>query len=80
MKPFILSLLVSSTAVFAQAQMANTIVSPEVLPDHRVTFRISATNATQVTLFGDWMQASEVQAMTRDDKGVWSATAGPFPP
>ena len=80
MKPFTLAMLLISTAAVARAQVPANVVSPEVLPDHRVTFRISATNATKVTLFGDWMQASEVQAMTRDDQGVWTATAGPFPP
>jgi enterochelin esterase-like enzyme len=80
MKPFILFMLLISTTTFAQAQDANNVVSPEVLPDHRVTFRIRATNATEVALFGDWMQTNEVQVMKRDDKGVWSATAGPFPP
>src|SRR5271165_5015898 len=80
MKRIILLLLASATSLLAQAQPAINIVSPEVLPDHRVTFRIRATNATQVSLFGDWMDANEVQAMTRDPNGVWSATAGPFPP
>jgi enterochelin esterase-like enzyme len=80
MKPFILFMLLTSTAAFAQTRETNNLVSPEVLPDHRVVFRISATNATKVTLFGDWMQTNEVQTMTRDDKGVWSATAGPFAP
>ena len=80
MKPFTLAMLLISTAAVVRAQVPANVVSPEVLPDHRVTFRLSATNATKVTLFGDWMQASEVQAMTRDDQGVWTATAGPFPP
>lgn len=80
MKKFMLLLVVSATTLLTQAQPTNSIVSPEVLADHRVTFRVRATNATQVSLFGDWMQASEVQAMTRDANGVWSATAGPFPP
>jgi len=31
-------------------------VSPEVLPDRRVVFRIYAPKATSVSLRGDWME------------------------
>jgi enterochelin esterase-like enzyme len=51
--------------------------SPEVLPDGRVTFRLLAPKAAEVRLNGDWPDGRNV-AMTRDDNGVWSATAGPL--
>jgi enterochelin esterase family protein len=55
------------------------LVSPEVHPDKKVTFRIYAPKASEVTFRGDWMDGPPV-ALTKDDKGVWSATAGPLRP
>ncbi|MEO7414975.1 MAG: alpha/beta hydrolase-fold protein, partial [Opitutaceae bacterium] len=64
----------------AAAPAANTAVlaSPEVLPDRRVTFRLSAPKATEVTLKGDWH--ADPKALTRGNDGVWSITLGPFAP
>jgi enterochelin esterase-like enzyme len=56
------------------------ITSPEVLPDHKVTFRIQAPKASEVTLRGDWMQGGNGEALTRDEQGVWSVTVGPLTP
>jgi enterochelin esterase-like enzyme len=71
----------------ALAQMAprqptpnDTLVSPEVLPDRRVTLRIYAPKATTVTVVGDWMEAPAPLAFAKDDVGVWSATVGPLVP
>ena len=58
----------------------DTLKSPEVQADHRVTFRIYAPKATEVTVRGDWMQTPEPVKLTKDDKGVWSATVGPLTP
>ena len=58
----------------------NTLVSPEVHPDRRVTFRVRAPKATEVSLVGDWMIAETKQAMTQDEQGVWSVTIGPLEP
>ncbi len=52
--------------------------SPEILPDGRVTFRISAPNATDVRLTGEFLKAPE--ALHKDEQGVWSVTVGPVPP
>jgi enterochelin esterase family protein len=59
----------------------DTLVSPEILPDHRVTFRIYAPKAPDVMVSGDW-QASfgDRPKLTRDDKGVWAVTVGPLVP
>jgi len=56
------------------------IVSPEVLPDHRVTFRIQAPKASEVTLRGDWMEGIASEKLSKDDQGVWSVTVGPLMP
>ena len=59
---------------------ATVFAQPEVLPDHRVTFRISAPKASEVTLTGDWMGSNPAAKLTKDEKGIWSTTLGPFEP
>jgi enterochelin esterase-like enzyme len=53
--------------------------SPEILDDQKITFRLRAPNATEVTVNGDWPQGRGVK-MTKDDAGVWLATVGPLTP
>jgi enterochelin esterase family protein len=52
-------------------------VSPEIHPDHTVTFRLSAPKANEVTLNGSWEGARDIK-MSKDESGVWSATVGPL--
>jgi enterochelin esterase family protein len=52
--------------------------SPEVGPDRRVTFRLRAPRATEVTVSGEFQSGSA--AMTKDSDGVWSVTVGPLKP
>ncbi len=54
------------------------VVSPEVAPDRRVTFRLRAPQARQVQV-RDLFFADRVD-MTRDAQGLWSATVGPVDP
>lgn len=54
--------------------------SPEVLPDRRVTFRIYAPKATEVSVSGEFEVGAPAHKMTKDAQGVWSATIGPYPP
>ncbi len=63
-----------------QAPPAETLVSPEVHPDRRVTFRIRAPKASEVTLSMDYMPAGTRETMTKDAEGVWSVTIGPLDP
>jgi enterochelin esterase family protein len=58
----------------------DTLVSPEVLSDRRVTFRIYAPKASEVTVGGDWVSAPGPVKLTKDDKGVWSVTTDPLTP
>jgi enterochelin esterase family protein len=58
----------------------DTLVSPEVHADKRVTFRIYAPKASEVILRGDWMEGPGTVKLEKDDKGVWSATVGPLVP
>jgi enterochelin esterase family protein len=53
------------------------VVSPEVKPDGTVTVRLYAPKAGEVTVSGEW---GGRKALTKDDRGVWSATVGPLAP
>ena len=60
---------------------APAFVTPEVLPDRRVTFRIFAPRADEVRLAGtDIPRNGQGAAMTKADNGVWEVTIGPLPP
>jgi len=54
-------------------------VSPEILPGHRVTIRLSAPKAAEVILNGDWENGRNI-SMTKDLEGIWSVTVGPLAP
>ncbi|MFB3778756.1 MAG: alpha/beta hydrolase-fold protein [Bryobacteraceae bacterium] len=57
------------------------VVSPEVLPDRRVTFRLRAPKANEVVLTGELSLTRSVsEKMTRDAEGIWSVTVGPLVP
>ena len=60
------------------AQRGPALRSPDVQPDRRVTFRLSAPTATDVRVSGDFLAAP--QALTRDERCVWSVTVGPIAP
>src|ERR1039458_7062670 len=67
-----------AAAAFAQPG-ARRIVSPEVLPDHRITFRIGAPKAAEAVLtFSEGSPQSH--PMTKGADGVWSVTIGPVAP
>lgn len=73
--------LLSVSAAFSQQTPARVPIprSPEIHPDHTVTFRLSAPKATEVTLNGSWENGLDIK-MAKDDAGVWSATIGPLAP
>jgi enterochelin esterase family protein len=61
----------------------NVPVSPQVYPDHTVTFRLFAPTASSVELMGSpgILEVIKKPApLKKDDKGVWSVTVGPLPP
>ena len=61
----------------AAISQAPRLRSPEVSDDHRVTFRLYAPKASEVTFNADWIGATNMP-MTKDDAGVWSTTVGPL--
>lgn len=66
--------LVACTAMLAQSP---AIVSPEVHPDKRVTFRYRAPNAKEVMMS---LEGAQRAAMQKDESGVWSITTAALEP
>jgi enterochelin esterase family protein len=63
------------------ASPANTVVSPEVAADRRVTFRIYAPNAQAIRLAaGDIPGVGQTTQLTKGENGIWSVTVGPIDP
>jgi len=58
------------------------VVSPEVVPDRRIVFRILAPQAKSVTLSASDLAGLENSnaTFTKGDDGVWEATIGPIDP
>jgi enterochelin esterase-like enzyme len=75
---FLIVALLSAAPCFAQTPPPDGLVSPEVHPDGKVTFRIRAAKAGEVTLFGDWMPPGSKHPLTKDTEGIWSTTVGPI--
>ncbi|MBS1827726.1 MAG: esterase [Acidobacteria bacterium] len=59
------------------AQAPPPVLSPEVHPDRRVTFRFRAPSAKEVVLSREGAQRSP---MTRGENGVWMLTTDPLDP
>ena len=83
----LLVLTLAAAAAFSQPPRGeptpnDTLKSPEVAADHRVTFRIYAPKATEVTVSGDWIAQGRGTggSLGKDDSGVWSLTVGPLVP
>jgi enterochelin esterase-like enzyme len=75
---FLIPLLVISMSLVAFAQQPPAVVSPDVQPDGKVTFRFYDPGAKDVKVIfeGDLKPLP----MTRDDAGLWSVTLGPLTP
>ena len=58
-------------------QTTAKIISPEVQPDGRVTFRFHSPNAAKVELD---LEGSDRTSMQKDEQGIWSVTVGPLQP
>lgn len=65
-----------------QATPNDTLRSPEVLADRRVTFRIYAPEASEVVITGDWVAQGRGTggSLQKDNQGVWAITVGPLLP
>lgn len=61
----------------ASPALPQRLVSPEVSPDGRVTFRLRAAGAREVLLR---LEGLAPTAMQKDESGVWSFTTSPLEP
>lgn len=59
-------------------RMPARIVSPEILPDSKVTFRLYSKDASKVTVSGEWQNGP--QELVRNDTGMFTLTVGPLKP
>jgi enterochelin esterase-like enzyme len=81
-----LAVLIAAPAAFAQPAATPAprpaptppVISPEILADQRVTFRLRAPNAKAVTVSGQFQRGAA--PMIKDDAGLWSVTVGPVAP
>lgn len=76
--PF-LFLLCCCEFIVAQPPRGPFVVSPQVLPDKKVTFRYLAPSAKEVRLSGGQFGAAALP-MAKDSIGIWSVTVGPVRP
>lgn len=62
-------------------RMPVRIISPEILPDNKVTFRYYSKDAKTITLSGEWQSGSAAtETLARNDTGMFSITVGPLKP
>jgi enterochelin esterase-like enzyme len=61
-----------------EQELRSKLISPEVHPDRRVTFRLRAPQAGRVVVHG--IAGWEPQPMTRSPEGIWEVTLGPLAP
>lgn len=72
--------IVLAQASWGQGPSPDALVSPEVHSDRRVTFRVRAPKAAEVTLSMDYAPPGKPEKMTNDGSGIWSVTIGPLDP
>jgi len=57
------------------------IISPEILPDNKVTFRVYAKEATKITVSGEWQAGfNATETLVKGDTGMFMLTVGPLKP
>jgi len=60
------------------AQQPTFVLSPEVHSDRTVTFRLHGPSVSSATVQGEF--SVDPLVMKKDEKGLWTVIAGPFPP
>lgn len=76
---FSLAIVGCCSIAIAQPPRGPFVISPQVLPDKKVTFRYLAPLAKEVRLSGGQFGANNV-LMKKDSIGIWSVTVGPIRP
>src|SRR5665647_2705650 len=71
----------AAPAARPQFRMPPKIISPEILSDNTVTFRVYAKNASKITVSGEWQVGfNPTQELVRNDTGMFMLTVGPLKP
>jgi len=84
----IMMMILTLNGISALAQQAlwggEQIISPEIHDNKTVTFRLTAPNASEVKISGDWMPPEGwvpgSAAMKKDESGTWTYTTGVLEP
>lgn len=83
---FLAIALVANWALMAQQNLdwgGPGIISPQVNPDHTVTFRLKAPNARNVEIQGDWLPLKGwfpgTEKMKKGADGIWTCTTSVLP-
>jgi enterochelin esterase-like enzyme len=64
-----------------QFRMPPRILSAEILPDNKVTFRVYAKNAAKITVSGEWQAGFNAsEDLVKGDTGMFTLTVGPLKP
>lgn len=64
-----------------QYRVPPRIVSPEILPDNKVTFRVFAKDASKITVSGEWQSGYNAsETLMKNDTGLFMLTVGPLKP
>ena len=72
---------IQSGSTFAQAPQTPQVVSPEILPDQRVAFRIHAPQARAIRLTAsDIPGVGQTTQLSKGAEDVWEVTLGPLDP
>jgi enterochelin esterase family protein len=66
------------SSIHLMAQRPPAISSPNVHPDHSITFSYFSKNAREVKLSGEFLK--EPIALSKDTSGIWSITVPPVTP
>jgi enterochelin esterase family protein len=74
----IISIIFFLISLHGTAQRAPLLNSPEVHPDHSITFRVFSRNAQRVWLDAQFL--AKPQQLSKDSIGIWSITVSPVKP
>jgi len=62
-------------------RMPARIISPEILPDNKVTFRVYAKDVQKISVSGEWQEEFNAsETLVKNDTGLFSITVGPLKP
>lgn len=57
------------------------IISPEIMPDNKVTFKLYSKDASKVSISGEWQTGyGASETLDRNDTGLFTLTVGPLKP